>query len=130
MAGWVVKRQPMAGWVVILFDANPSWSFCQKNFQTRGARARPRVLDPAGAKCTKSGSQKLLLLRGMISSGSIKSTTSPVTFILKFLWAHKGPILIKKLIILMKNHKIINKNIKIVNLGILKVKTWFGDKDY
>ena len=30
----------------------------------------------------------------------------------------------------MKNHKIVNKNIKIVNLGILKVKTWFGDKDY
>ena len=29
----------------------------------------------------------------------------------------------------MKIHKIINKNIKIVNLGILKVKTWFGDKD-
>ena len=40
------------------------------------------------------------------------------------------PILLKKLIILIKNHKIINKNIKIVNLGILKVKTWFGDKDY
>ena len=46
------------------------------------------------------------------------------------LWAHKGPILLKKLIILMKNHEIINGNIKIVNLGILKVKTWFGDKDY
>ena len=30
----------------------------------------------------------------------------------------------------MKNHKIINKDIKIVNLEILKVKTWFGDKDY
>ena len=29
----------------------------------------------------------------------------------------------------MKNHKINNKNIKIVNLEILKVKTWFGDKD-
>ena len=45
------------------------------------------------------------------------------------IWAHKGPILNKKLIILMKNHKIINKNIKVVNLEILKVKTWFGDKD-
>ena len=45
------------------------------------------------------------------------------------LWAHKGPILFKKIIILMKNYKIINKNIKIVNLEILKVKTWFGDKD-
>ena len=45
------------------------------------------------------------------------------------LWAHKGPILFKKLIILIKNYKIINKNIKIVNLEILKVKTWFGDKD-
>ena len=45
------------------------------------------------------------------------------------LWAHKGPILIKKLIILMKSHKIMHKNIKIVNLEILKVKTWFGDKD-
>ena len=42
----------------------------------------------------------------------------------------KGPILLKKLIILIKNHKIINKNIKIVNLEILKVKTWFGDKYY
>ena len=28
-----------------------------------------------------------------------------------------------------ENHKIINKNIKVVNLEILKVKTWFGDKD-
>ena len=46
------------------------------------------------------------------------------------LWAHKGPILVKKLIILIKNHKIINKNIKVVNLEILKVKMWFGDKDY
>ena len=36
---------------------------------------------------------------------------------------------VKKLIILLKKHKIVNKNIKIVNLGILKVKTWFGDKD-
>ena len=45
------------------------------------------------------------------------------------LWAHKGPIWGKKLIILMKNHKINDKNIKIVNLEILKVKTWFGDKD-
>ena len=45
------------------------------------------------------------------------------------LWAHMGPILVKKLIILIKNHEIINKNIKIVNLEILKVKTWFGDKD-
>ena len=35
----------------------------------------------------------------------------------------------KKLIILIKNHKIIDKNIKVVNLEILKVKTWFGDKD-
>ena len=45
------------------------------------------------------------------------------------LWAHKGPILGKKLIILIKNHKIINRNIKIVNLEILKVKTWFWNKD-
>ena len=29
----------------------------------------------------------------------------------------------------MKDHKIINKHIKVVNLEILKVKTWFGDKD-
>ena len=35
----------------------------------------------------------------------------------------------KKLISLIKNHKISNKNINIVNLQILKVKTWFGDKD-
>ena len=47
----------------------------------------------------------------------------------RHLWAHKGPIWLKKLIILMKNHKSMNKNIKIVNLEILKVKTWFGDKD-
>ena len=45
------------------------------------------------------------------------------------LWAHKGPILGKKLIILIKNHKIIDKNLKIVNLEILKVKTWFWNKD-
>ena len=35
----------------------------------------------------------------------------------------------QKLIISIKNHKIINKNIKIVNLEILKVKTWFWNKD-
>ena len=29
----------------------------------------------------------------------------------------------------MKNDKIINKDIKVVKLEILKVKTWFGDKD-
>ena len=29
----------------------------------------------------------------------------------------------------MENHRSINKNLKIVNLEILKVKTWFGDKD-
>ena len=45
------------------------------------------------------------------------------------LWAHMGPILLKKSLILIKNHKIINKNIKVVNLGILEVNTWFGDKD-
>ena len=45
------------------------------------------------------------------------------------LWAHKGPILGKKLIVLIKNHRIIEKNIKIVNLEILKVKTWFWNKD-
>ena len=45
------------------------------------------------------------------------------------LWAHMGPILFKKLIILIKNDKIINKNIKVVKLEILKVKTWFGNKD-
>ena len=48
------------------------------------------------------------------------------------IWAHRalmGPILFRKSIILIGNHKIINQNIKIVNLEILKVKTWFGDKD-
>ena len=45
------------------------------------------------------------------------------------IWALMGPILLKKSLILMENHKIINKNIKIVNLEILKVKTWFCDKD-
>ena len=40
-----------------------------------------------------------------------------------------GPILLKKLIILIKNDKIINKNIKVVKLEILKVKTWFWNKD-
>ena len=29
----------------------------------------------------------------------------------------------------MKNHKIINKSIKVVKLEMLKVKTWFCDKD-
>ena len=40
-----------------------------------------------------------------------------------------GPIFLRKSLILIKNNKIINKHIKIVNLEILKVKTWFGDKD-
>ena len=29
----------------------------------------------------------------------------------------------------MKKHKIINKNMKVVKLEILKVKTWFWNKD-
>ena len=28
-----------------------------------------------------------------------------------------------------ENHEIINRNVKVVNLEILKVKTWFDDKD-
>ena len=40
-----------------------------------------------------------------------------------------GPILFRKLILLIKNHRIIDKDIKIVNLEILKVKTWFWNKD-
>ena len=40
-----------------------------------------------------------------------------------------GPILLRKLIFLIKNHKIVNKNIEVVKLEILKVKTWFCDKD-
>ena len=48
------------------------------------------------------------------------------------LWAHRalmGPILLKKSLILIKNHKVINKNIEVVKLKILKVKTWFWNKD-
>ena len=40
-----------------------------------------------------------------------------------------SPILLKKSLILIKNHEIINKNIKVVKLEILKVKTWFWNKD-
>ena len=40
-----------------------------------------------------------------------------------------GPILLKKLLILVEIHKIIDKNLKVVKLEILKVKTWFCDKD-
>ena len=40
-----------------------------------------------------------------------------------------GPILSKKSLVLIKNLKIVNKNIEVVKLEILKVKTWFGDKD-
>ena len=29
----------------------------------------------------------------------------------------------------VKNHKIIDEDIKVVNVGLLKRKTWFGDKD-
>ena len=43
--------------------------------------------------------------------------------------ATAGPILVKKLKILIKKDKIINKNIKVVKLEILKVKTWFWNKD-
>ena len=45
------------------------------------------------------------------------------------LWAHMGPILLKKIIILIKKSKNINKNIKVVKLEILKIKTWFWNKD-
>ena len=37
--------------------------------------------------------------------------------------------LLSKTDVFKQNHKINNKNIEIVNLEILKVKTWFGDKD-
>ena len=40
-----------------------------------------------------------------------------------------GPILLKKLIILINNPKIINKSIEVVKLAILNVKAGFGDKD-
>ena len=43
------------------------------------------------------------------------------------LWAHMGPILLKKSLI--RNNEIIHKNIKVAKLEILKVETWFGDKD-
>ena len=33
------------------------------------------------------------------------------------------------LLFFMRNHKVITKNIKVVKLEILKVKTWFCDKD-
>ena len=52
------------------------------------------------------------------------------------LWAHRaltgpyGPDFVEKIINFDENNKVINKNIKIINLGILKVKTWFDDKDY
>ena len=60
----------------------------------------------------------------------------PYGFDLPF-WAFYGPILLTEFIsqIFQKtnnfdeNHKIINKRIKVVNLEILKVKTWFCDKD-
>ena len=45
------------------------------------------------------------------------------------LWAHMGQMFVKQIINFDENHKDMNKNIKIVNLEILKVKTWFGDKD-
>ena len=37
--------------------------------------------------------------------------------------------MLKKLIILIKNDENINENIKVVKLEILKVKTWFWNKD-
>ena len=40
-----------------------------------------------------------------------------------------GPDFVTKNINFNENHKIINKNVKVVNLGILKVRTWFCDKD-
>ena len=55
----------------------------------------------------------------------------------KFRWnvrvgAHMGPYgpdFVKKIINFNENGKIINKDIKVVKLKILKVKTWFCDKD-
>ena len=52
------------------------------------------------------------------------------------LWAHKGPygpiwarFCLKNHYVLMKKHEIINQNIEVVQLEIVKVKTWFGDKE-
>ena len=42
------------------------------------------------------------------------------------LWSQEE---VRKSLILIKNHKIINKNIEVVKLEILKVKTWFWNKD-
>ena len=45
------------------------------------------------------------------------------------LWAHMGPILLKKSIFLMKNNKIVNKHIKGIESEKIKIKTMFFDKD-
>ena len=70
---------------------------------------------------------------GLHTCHSVPSDVSPKMHNLKAsMFLTRGVFLtrqFKKLINLMKNHKIINKNIKIINLGILKVITWFGDKD-
>ena len=59
----------------------------------------------------------------------VKSYLYPHNYYINSDWAHMGANLPKESLILMKNHKIINKNIKVVKLEILKVKTWFCDKD-
>ena len=51
------------------------------------------------------------------------------------LWAHGalmgpyGPDFVLRIINFDEKDKIVNKNIKIVNLEILKVKSWFWNKD-
>ena len=68
--------------------------------------------------------------------GGIKGMFSVFVWICRFIislcvcvFRFWDPSLLKKSLILMKNHKIINRNIEVVKLEILKIKTWFCDKD-
>ena len=79
---------------------------------------------PYGSEQSQKNTSRIRLYRCL--QGALHPALS---YSLDELWAHKGTILFQKLIILIRNYKIINKNIKTVNLEILKVKTWFGDKD-
>ena len=57
------------------------------------------------AKSAREPSPSYRLIQKLINSGPI--------------WAHMGPILFRKSLILIENHKTINKNVEVVKLEIL-----------
>ena len=114
-------------------DKIPPWNYCKGNYYSlSGCKAPFSSLIYPAPEQAGLGVHLTLDLAGQARFGPDVEWVNEINYDVdpkRSDRALMGPIWLKKLIISMKNHKSINKNIKIVNLEILKVKTWFGDKD-